>query len=163
MATISKIRPCLWFDDQAEDAAKFYCGIFPNSKITTVARYVAEGREHHGRAPGSVMMVSFELDGVQFCALNAGPQFKFSEAVSFLVSCETQDELDHYWNALSADPKAEICGWCKDRFGLSWQIVHAGMDEMMRTGSEAQMNRVMKVVMESKKLDIAKIREAFHG
>ena len=163
MAVFSKIRPCLWFDDQAEDAAKFYCGVFPNSKITTVAHYSTEGKEHHGKEPGSVLVVAFELDGQQMIALNAGPKFKFDEAVSLMVQCETQDEIDYYWSKLSADPKSEICGWCKDRFGLSWQIVHAGMDEMMRTGREAQMNRVMKVVMESKKLDIAKLQEAYRG
>jgi predicted 3-demethylubiquinone-9 3-methyltransferase (glyoxalase superfamily) len=163
VATLSKIRPCLWFNDQSEEAAAFYCSVFPNSKITTIARYTAEGREHHGKEPGSVMTVAFELDGQQICALNGGPQFKFDEAVSLMVQCETQDEIDYYWGKLSADPNAEVCGWCKDRFGVSWQIVYAGADEMMRTASEAQMTRVMKVIMASKKLDIARIREAYNG
>jgi predicted 3-demethylubiquinone-9 3-methyltransferase (glyoxalase superfamily) len=163
MATLSKIRPCLWFDKEAEDAAKFYTGIFPNSKITYVSRYVAEGQAIHKQEEGSVMMVAFELNGQHFTALNGGSQFKFNEAVSFMVSCDTQEELDHYWSKLSADPKSEICGWCKDKFGLSWQIVHSGMDEMMTNASEAQLSRVMKVVMASKKLDIAKLKEAYDG
>ena len=163
MAKISKIRPCLWFDGNGEEAAKFYCSIFPNSKITGVSRYVAEGQETHGQKPGSVMTVTFDLDGQSFMALNGGPHFKFNEAVSLMVSCDTQSELDRYWNALSADPAAEVCGWCKDKFGLSWQIVPSVMDEMLTQGSEAQRNRVMRVVMASKKLDIAKFEEAYHG
>jgi len=163
MAKISKIRPCLWFDGNGEEAAKFYCSTFPHSKITGVSRYVAEGRETHGQKPGSVMVVMFDLDGQSFMALNGGPHFKFNEAVSLMVSCDTQAELDHYWNVLSADPAAEVCGWCKDKFGLSWQIVPSVMDEMLTQGSEAQRNRVMRVVMASKKLDIAKFEEAYHG
>ena len=163
MAKISKIRPCLWFDGNGEEAAKFYCSIFPHSKITGVSRYVAEGQETHGQKPGSVMVVMFDLDGQSFMALNGGPHFKFNEAVSLMVSCDTQSELDRYWNALSADPAAEVCGWCKDKFGLSWQIVPSVMDEMLTQGSEAQRNRVMRVVMASKKLDIAKFEEAYHG
>jgi predicted 3-demethylubiquinone-9 3-methyltransferase (glyoxalase superfamily) len=163
MQKLKRIRPCLWFDNQAEEAAKYYTSVFPNSKINTVARYVAEGKEHHGKEPGSVMMVAFELDGQEICALNGGAQFKFDEAVSLMVQCGTQDEIDHYWSKLSADPKSEVCGWCKDRFGLSWQIVYAGADDMMRTASDAQMTRVMKIIMASKKLDIAKIKEAYDG
>jgi predicted 3-demethylubiquinone-9 3-methyltransferase (glyoxalase superfamily) len=163
MAKISKIRPCLWFDGNGEEAAKFYCSIFPRSKITGVSRYVAEGQDTHGQKPGSVMTVTFDLDGQSFMALNGGPHFKFNEAVSLMVSCDTQSELDRYWNALSADPAAEVCGWCKDKFGLSWQIVPSVMDEMLTRGSEAQRNRVMRVVMASKKLDIAKFEEAYYG
>ena len=110
MAKFSKIRPCLWFDGKGEEAAKFYCSIFPNSKITGISHYVAEGKETHGQQPGAVMTVMFELDGQSFMALNGGPHFKFNEAVSLMVSCDTQEELDRYWNALSADPAAEICG-----------------------------------------------------
>lgn len=163
MAKISKIRPCLWFDGNGEEAAKFYCSIFPQSKIMGVSHYVEEGKEAHQQKPGSVMVVMFDLDGQSFMALNGGPHFKFNEAVSLMVSCDTQSELDHYWNALSADPAAEVCGWCKDKFGLSWQIVPSVMDEMLTQGSEAQRNRVMRVVMTSKKLDIAKLEEAYHG
>jgi predicted 3-demethylubiquinone-9 3-methyltransferase (glyoxalase superfamily) len=159
----NRIRPCLWFDGQGEDAAKFYCGIFPNSKITGVSRYVEESKETHGQKIGSVMTVAFELDGQPFLALNGGPHFKFNETVSLMVSCATQNELDRYWNALSAVADAEICGWCKDKFGLSWQIVPAALDDMLTKGSDAQRNRVMKVVMSSKKLNIAKMQEAYNG
>jgi predicted 3-demethylubiquinone-9 3-methyltransferase (glyoxalase superfamily) len=136
--------------------------VFPNSKITHVSHYVAEGQETHGKKPGSVMTVIFELDGQRFMALNGGPHFKFNEAVSLVVPCDTQEELDRYWSKLSADPKSEVCGWCKDKFGVSWQIVPSGMDAWL-TGSEAQRNRVMKVVMASKKLDIAKMEAAYNG
>jgi predicted 3-demethylubiquinone-9 3-methyltransferase (glyoxalase superfamily) len=159
----NKIRPCLWFDGQGEDAAKFYCGIFPNSKITAISHYVEESQETHGQKIGSVMTVAFELDGQSFIALNGGPHFKFNEAVSLVVSCDTQEELDRIWNALSADPDAEICGWCKDKFGLSWQIVPAAMDDLLTKSDDAQRNRVMKVVMASKKLDIAKMKDAYNG
>ena len=149
--------------DQGEDAAKYYVSVFPNSKITHVSHYVAEGQETHGKKPGSVMTVVFELDGQRFMALNGGPHFKLNEAVSFVVMCDTQTELDHYWGKLSADPKLEVCGWCKDRFGLSWQIVPSKLDEWMAGSSEAQRSRVMKVVMASKKLDIARMEAAYNG
>jgi predicted 3-demethylubiquinone-9 3-methyltransferase (glyoxalase superfamily) len=137
-------------------------GAFPNSKITHVSRYVAEGQEVHGKKTGSVMSVVFELDGQRFMALNGGPHHKFNEAVSLVVPCDTQKELDHYWSKLSADPKSEVCGWCKDKFGVSWQIVPSGLDSWL-AGSEAQRSRVMKVVMASKKLDIAKMQAAYNG
>lgn len=161
--TAKKIRPCLWFEGQGEEAAKFYCSLFPNSKITGLSRYVEESKETHGQKIGSVMTVAFELDGQPFLALNGGPHFKFNEAISLMVACDTQQELDRYWNALSAVPDSEICGWCKDEYGLSWQIVPSAMDEWLTKGDEAQRNRVMKVVMASKKLNIAKMQEAFHG
>ncbi len=163
MAKLAKIHPCLWFDNQAEEAAKHYVGAFPNSKITAVSRYVAESQEVHQHAVGSVMTVAFELDGQPFTVLNGGPHFKISEAISFMVSCDTQEELDRYWSKLSAVPESEICGWCKDKFGVSWQIVPAVMDDMLTKGSEAQRNRVMKIVMASKKLDIAKMKDAYNG
>jgi predicted 3-demethylubiquinone-9 3-methyltransferase (glyoxalase superfamily) len=163
MAALSKIHPCLWFDDQGEDAAKYYVSVFPNSKIVQVSHYVAEGQEIHGKKPGSVMTVVFELDGQRFMALNGGPNFKFTEAVSFVVMCDTQAELDRYWSKLSADPKSEVCGWCRDKFGLSWQIVPSKLDEWVNGSSEAQRARVMKVVMASKKLDIAKMEAAYNG
>lgn len=163
MAKLSKIHPCLWFDDQGEDAAKYYCSVFPNSKITHVAHYVAEGQEVHGKKPGSVMTVVFELDGMRFMALNGGQHFKLSEAVSFVVMCDTQAELDHYWSKLSADPKSEVCGWCKDKFGLSWQIVPAKLDEWVNDSDDAQRARVMRVVMASGKLDMAQMEAAYNG
>src|SRR3989454_5670705 len=125
MPSIRAITPCLWFDDQAEEAAKFYTGIFRNSRIVTMARYGKEGYEVHQRPAGTVMTVEFELDGQPFTALNGGPAFKFNEAISFQINCETQEEVDHHWNSLSegGDERAQQCGWLKDKFGLSWQVV----------------------------------------
>ena len=155
---MQKITTCLWFDDKAEEAAKFYVSIFPNSKIVGVARYTDVG-------PGpadSVMTVDFELDGRPFVALNGGPQFPFTEAISLVVNCETQAEIDRYWDALSAGGKIVQCGWLKDRYGLSWQVVPTLLaTEMRQTSDPARLNRVMKVVLESVKLDIAKLKAAF--
>jgi len=164
MAITQRIAPCLWFDDQAEDAAKFYTGIFPNSRITAISRYSEAGQEIHHRAPGSVMTAEFELDGQRFTGLNGGPLFTFSEAISFQVSCETQDEVDHYWNALSAggDPAAQQCGWLKDRFGVSWQIVPTVLPELV-VGSSAASQRAMQAMLRMKKLDIAELRRAYDG
>ena len=164
MAIIQRIAPCLWFDDQAEEAARFYTGIFPNSRITAISRYSEAGQEIHGRAPGSVMTAEFELDGQRFTGLNGGPLFTFSEAISFQVSCETQDEVDHYWNALSAggDPAAQQCGWLKDRFGVSWQIVPTVLPELV-VGSSPASQRAMNAMLGMKKLDIAELRRAYDG
>ena len=128
MQIVQMITPCLWFDSQAEEAAGFYTAIFKKSRILTISRYGEAGREVHGKAPGTVMTVAFELDGQRFTALNGGPLFKFNEAVSFQVNCRTQEEVDYYWEKLSAggDEKAQQCGWLKDRYGLSWQVVPAG-------------------------------------
>src|SRR5688572_13454403 len=125
MPALQKITPCLWFDSDAEEAANFYLGVFPNSRITQISRYGEAGREHHGKEPGTVMTVAFELDGQSFTALNGGPMFQFTEAISFQVDCDTQEEIDHFWDKLSAggDARAQACGWLKDRFGVSWQIV----------------------------------------
>jgi len=155
---MQKITTFLWFDDKAEEAAKFYVSIFPNSKIVGVARYTDVGP---GPA-GSVMTVDFELDGQPFAALNGGPQFPFTEAISLVVNCETQQEIDRYWDALSAGGKVVQCGWLKDRYGLSWQVVPTLLATEMRQSSDpARLNRVMKVVLESVKLDIAKLKAAF--
>ena len=155
---MQKITTFLWFDDKAEEAAKFYVSIFPNSKIVGVARYTDVGP---GPA-GSVMTVDFELDGQPFAALNGGPQFPFTEAISLVVNCETQQEIDRYWDALSAGGKVVQCGWLKDRYGLSWQVVPTLLAAEMRQSSDpARLNRVMKVVLESVKLDIAKLKAAF--
>ncbi|MGH7358051.1 MAG: VOC family protein, partial [Candidatus Rokuibacteriota bacterium] len=140
-----KIAPCLWFDDQAEEAARFYTGIFKSSRILKTARYTEAGREVHGRPPGSVMTVSFELLGQPFTALNGGPIFKFTEAISFQVSCETQEEVDHYWTKLSAggDAAAQQCGWLKDQYGVSWQVVPAVLPELLTDPDPLKAGRVM--------------------
>ena len=165
MAHIRKITPCLWFDGEAEEAAAFYTGIFDNSRVTKVVRYGEAGREIHGRAPGSVMTVSFELDGQPFTALNGGPHFKFNEAISLQLDCATQREVDYFWDALSAggDPRAQQCGWLKDRFGLSWQIVPNGLVELIEDPSSAKSQRAMAALLQMKKLDIAAIRRAYDG
>jgi predicted 3-demethylubiquinone-9 3-methyltransferase (glyoxalase superfamily) len=128
MPVVKKITPCLWFNNEAEAAAHFYTGIFKNSKIGAISRYGKAGQEYHGRPEGSVMTVAFELDGQPFTALNGGPIFKFTEAISFQIFCDTQQEVDHYWNKLTAggDPNAQQCGWVKDKFGVSWQRLVAG-------------------------------------
>ena len=157
------ITPCLWFDDQGEEAAKFYIAIFPNSKIVTVTRYSEAGQEFHRKKPGTVMTVEFELNGQTFTALNGGPVFTFNEAISFQINCDTQDEIDHYWEKLSAggDPKAQQCGWLKDKYGVSWQVVPRGMAEMLKDPASEGAKRAMGAVMKMKKLDIAEIQQSF--
>ena len=158
--TQKKITPCLWFDDRGEEAAKFYTAIFPNSKIVAVTRYSEAGQEIHGKKPGSVMTVEFELNGQPFTALNGGPIFKFSEAVSFQVNCDTQDEIDHYWERLGAggDPEAQQCGWLKDRYGVSWQIVPTVLPKLLADPGRAQ--RVMGALLGMTKLDIRALEAA---
>jgi predicted 3-demethylubiquinone-9 3-methyltransferase (glyoxalase superfamily) len=162
MPITQKISPCLWFDSEAEQAAQFYTGIFKNSRISNVSRYGKAGFETHHRAEGTAMTVQFELEGQQFTALNGGPNFKFTEAISFQVSCKDQQEIDYFWDNLSAggDPKAQQCGWLKDRFGLSWQIIPSMMGEFF-TGPNS--GRAMEVMLKMKKLDIARLREAAAG
>jgi predicted 3-demethylubiquinone-9 3-methyltransferase (glyoxalase superfamily) len=162
---VLRITPCLWFDNQGEEAAKFYTGIFKNSKIVNVARYGEAGREVHGRPPGTVMTVAFELDGQRFTALNGGPVFKFSEAVSFQVDCETQQEVDYYWERLSegGDVKAQQCGWLKDKYGLSWQVVPRVLIEMMSDPDAEKSGRAMKAMLQMKKIDIAGLKRAYAG
>jgi predicted 3-demethylubiquinone-9 3-methyltransferase (glyoxalase superfamily) len=165
MSSTQKITPCLWFDDQAEEAARFYAGIFKNSKVLKISRYTEAGREVHGRPPGSVMTVSFELDGQAFTALNGGPVFKFNEAISFQISCETQEEVDHYWNRLSAggDEKAQQCGWLKDKYGVSWQVVPTILPELLMDPDPGKSRRAMEAMLKMKKLDIAKLKGAAAG
>jgi predicted 3-demethylubiquinone-9 3-methyltransferase (glyoxalase superfamily) len=165
MASIQRIAPCLWFDTQAEEAAKYYPGIFKHSRIKSIARYGEAGKENHGQKPGSVMVVEFELDGLSFTALNGGPIFKFTEAISLQVNCETQDEVDYYWDKLRAggDPAAQQCGWLKDKFGLSWQVVPTGMQEMFKHGVTPGTERAMAAMMKMKKLDIAELQKAYAG
>lgn len=160
-----RISPCLWFDSRAEDAARFYTAIFPSSRITHISRYGETGQEVHGRPPGSVMVVAFELDGQPFTALNGGPVFKFNEAVSLQVNCDTQAEIDHYWNRLSdgGESRAQQCGWLKDRFGLSWQVVPKVLPKMMTDPDPRKSDRVMAAVLQMKKLDLAALERAYAG
>ena len=164
MPVVQRITPCLWFDDQAEEAVAFYSGIFKSSKIVAVSRYGEAGKEIHGRPPGSVMTVAFELDGQTFTALNGGPIFKFNEAISLQVNCDTQEEVDYFWSKLSegGDKNAQQCGWLKDKFGLSWQIVPRGMAEMM-SGDPAKAQRAFKAMLQMKKLDINELKRAYNG
>jgi predicted 3-demethylubiquinone-9 3-methyltransferase (glyoxalase superfamily) len=158
-----KITPCLWFDTQADEAAKFYCSIFKNSRIGKISRFPKAGQEVHKKPEGSVMTVEFELDGQPFVALNGGPQFKFDEAVSFQVYCDTQDEIDYYWKALSGGGEEGPCGWLKDKFGLSWQVVPSAIPQMMTDPDAEKSARVMNAFLKMKKLDIAAIERAYAG
>ena len=158
-----KISPFLWFDNQAEEAANFYVSVFENSRIRAISRYGETGREVHGREPGSVMVVDFELDGQSFAALNGGPLFKFNEAVSFQVNCDSQAEIDHFWSALTEGGRESQCGWLKDRFGLSWQVVPSQLPQIMSGGDAARQDRVMTAVMGMKKFDIAALQRAYDG
>jgi predicted 3-demethylubiquinone-9 3-methyltransferase (glyoxalase superfamily) len=162
--TKQKIIPHLWYDYQALEAAKFYVSVFKkNSRITGYTHYGKEGYEIHRMKEGTVMTVSFLLNGQEFIAINAGPMFKFNEAISFMVMCKNQKEIDYFWNKLSAKPKAEICGWLKDKYGLSWQIVPAEQEKWMKTKDKKAFDRVMKEILRSKKLNINKLRKAFEG
>ena len=157
------ITPCLWFDTQAEDAARFYCSVFKNSRLGKISRFPDAGQDVHHKPAGSVMTVEFELDGQPFVALNGGPQFKFDEAVSFQIFCETQSDIDYYWSKLTADGAEGPCGWLKDKFGLSWQVVPAAIPKMMTDPDAAKSARVMNAFMKMKKLDIAIIERAYAG
>lgn len=162
--TKQKITPCLWFDSQAEEAANFYVSIFKNSKIKRVSRYSKAGNEIHGRPAGSVMTVEFELDGQTFTALNGGPIFKFDEAISFQIPCETQDEIDYYWSRLTADGGQEgPCGWVKDKFGLSWQVVPTALIDMLTDHNSEKTERVTNAFLQMKKFDIAKLKHIYDG
>ena len=165
MATIQKITPNLWFDQQAEDAAKFYTTIFKDSRIGKISRYGKEGFEIHGMREGTVMVIEFWLAGQQFLALNGGPHFKFNEAISFVINCDTQEEVDYYWNKLKegGDPKAQMCGWLKDRYGLSWQVVPTVLDELVSDPDPEKAGRAIKAMLQMKKLDIAALKKAYEG
>jgi predicted 3-demethylubiquinone-9 3-methyltransferase (glyoxalase superfamily) len=163
MTKLAKITPCLWFDSQAEEAAKLYTSVFPNSSIDNVSRYGKEGFEVHGRPAGSVMTVAFTIAGQSFTALNGGPLFKFTEAISFQVSCDTQEEIDHYWTKLSEGGEEGQCGWLKDRFGLSWQVVPSALPAMMSDPDPRKGERVMKAFLPMKKFDLAALQRAYEG
>jgi predicted 3-demethylubiquinone-9 3-methyltransferase (glyoxalase superfamily) len=158
---MEKITPFLWFDDKAEEAAKFYTSIFKNSKIGNIARYGDAGAQVSGRAKGTVMTMEFELDGQKFVALNGGPQFKFTEAISFVVNCQTQEEVDEYWKKLSAGGQEVQCGWLKDKYGLSWQIVPTVLGEMLSDSDPKKAERVMKTMLQMKKIDIKGLQQAY--
>jgi predicted 3-demethylubiquinone-9 3-methyltransferase (glyoxalase superfamily) len=159
------ITPCLWFDHQAEEAAAFYTSIFRNSKIVKTTRYGEAGREIHGRRAGTVMTVAFELDGQSFTALNGGPMFKFNEAISLQVMCETQEDVDHYWAKLSqdGDETAQQCGWLKDKYGVSWQVVPTVLIEMVGDPDSARSERAMKAMLQMRKISIADLTRAYAG
>jgi predicted 3-demethylubiquinone-9 3-methyltransferase (glyoxalase superfamily) len=162
---MQNITPCLWFDDKAEEAAKFYASIFKNSKIGDVIHYGKEGYEIHGREEGSVLTVDFEIEGQKFVALNGGPIFKFNEAISFQVHCETQEEVDYYWEKLSegGDEKAQQCGWLKDKYDVSWQIVPIVLIKMLKDKDTKKSERVMKVMLQMHRLDINLLVQAYEG
>ena len=165
MQQIHKITPCLWFDHQAEEAAAFYTAIFRNSKIGRIARFGEAGREIHGKPPGTVMTVAFGLDGQTFTALNGGPDFKFNEAISLQVNCESQEEIDYYWGKLGAggDEKAQQCGWLKDKYGVSWQIIPTVLSEMASDPNPEKSGRVMEAMLKMKKINLADLKRAYAG
>lgn len=165
MAMLQKITPNLWFDTQAEEAAQFYVSIFNDAQITSVTRYGKEGQDIHGKAEGAVMTVAFQIEGQDFVALNGGPHFTFNEAVSFIINCETQEEVDYYWERLSAggDPAAQQCGWLKDKYGVSWQVVPVALTGMLNDRDTEKSRRVAKALLSMKKLDIAMLERAYKG
>jgi predicted 3-demethylubiquinone-9 3-methyltransferase (glyoxalase superfamily) len=162
---VKRVSPCLWFADQAEQAANFYTSVFKDSRIVNITRYGSAGFEVHHRPAGSVMTVDFDLNGVRFTALNGGPAFTFNEAVSFQIICDTQEEVDYFWSKLTegGDPKAQQCGWLKDKFGLSWQVVPEGMDEMMKDPESEAASRAMSAMLQMKKLDLGELKRAYAG
>lgn len=165
MATIQRITPCLWFDTEAEEAAKFYAGIFPNSRVGTISRYPKSDFEPHRGREGKALMVEFELDGQRFTALNGGPFFKFTEALSLQIACRDQAEFDYYWEALrvGGPVEAQQCGWLKDRYGVSWQVVPDAIPRLFTTGDAAARERLMKAMIPMKRLDIAALERAHAG
>jgi predicted 3-demethylubiquinone-9 3-methyltransferase (glyoxalase superfamily) len=165
MHSLQKITPCLWFDDRAEEAAEYYVGIFRNAKLCEISRYPEVGKEHHGHEAGTVMTVAVELDGQRFTLMNGGPQFQLSPAVSFQINCESQDEIDYFWDRLSEGgaPEAQACGWLADKFGLSWQVVPTILPSMIIDPDPEKCNRVMTALLQMKKLDIAGLKKAYAG
>jgi predicted 3-demethylubiquinone-9 3-methyltransferase (glyoxalase superfamily) len=165
MPAIHTITPCLWFENQAEEAARFYTSIFPNSRIGRIARYGKAGFEVHRQPEGTVMTVEFELDGQPFTGLNGGPVFKFNEAISFQISCETQAQVDTFWQKLSegGDQRAQQCGWLKDKYGVSWQVVPQVVSKLLSDPDPQKTSRVMQALLKMKKIDIATLEQAYSG
>ena len=164
-ANIQRITPFLWFDSQAEEAVRFYTSIFKISEILTITRYGEEGAAASGRPKGTVMTIAFQLDGQDFVALNGGPHFKFTEAISFVVNCESQEEVDHFWRKLShgGDEKAQQCGWLKDKYGVSWQVVPIALRTFVGGPDPEKSRRAMQAMLQMKKIDIEGLREAYEG
>jgi len=161
---MQKITPFLWFDDQAEEAVKFYTSVFKNSKVGRILRYGEEAAKASGQPTGSVLTIEFEIEGQKFVALNGGPQFKFNESVSFVVNCDTQGEVDYYWGKLTADGGQEsACGWLKDKFGLSWQITPTVLIDMLHDKDSKKAERVMHAMLQMQKIDIEKLNAAYRG
>jgi predicted 3-demethylubiquinone-9 3-methyltransferase (glyoxalase superfamily) len=165
MTIYQKITPNLWFDNQAEEAVRFYTSVFKNSGIEKIIRYGKEGYEIHKMPEGTIMTIEFFIEGQQFIALNGGPNFPFNEAVSFIVYCETQAEIDYYWEKLGedGDEEAKVCGWLKDKYGISWQIIPVVLNELLQNADAEKSGRVMKALLQMKKLDIATLQRAFNG
>lgn len=165
MASLQRLTNCLWFDHQAEEAAKFYTSVFKNSRIGKITYYGKEGQEQHRQKPGTVMTISFELDGHTFLGLNGGPVFKMTEAISFVINCTDQAEIDYYWEKLTAggDPRSQQCGWLKDKFGLSWQVVPTALEDMITSEDKIKSGRMMAALMKMKKLELAELENAFNG
>lgn len=165
MKLAPRITPCLWFDDQAEEAAGFYVAIFSNSRIVSTTRYGEAGFEIHGKPAGTVLTVAFELEGQSFTALNGGPLYRFNEAISLQINCENQEEVDYYWEKLGSqgDPKAQQCGWLKDRYGVSWQVVPTVLPKMLNDPDPAKSARMMQALLQMKKLDISTLERAHAG
>jgi predicted 3-demethylubiquinone-9 3-methyltransferase (glyoxalase superfamily) len=161
--TLQKITPFLWYDNQAEEAANFYITVFPNSKIHSTSHYDEAGAKVSGMPAGSVLVVEFELEGQTFQALNGGPIFKFNESISFVVHCESQNEIDQYWEKLSAVPESEQCGWLKDKFGVSWQIVPRRLAELLSDPDKEKSGRVMQAMLQMKKIEVSKLENAYRG
>lgn len=161
---VQKISPNLWFDRQAEDAANFYVSIFKNSKIGRITRYSKIGFEFHGMEEGAVMTVEFQIEGQEFVGLNGGPQFNFNEAISFIVNCDSQEEVDYYWDRLceGGDKNAQVCGWLKDKFGVSWQIVPNELTDMLQDSNTQRTDKVLSAMFQMKKLDLKTLRAAYN-
>jgi len=161
---MQKITPFLWFDDQAEDAANFYTSVFKNSNIGRIFRHTEEAAEKTGRPVGSVLTIEFEIEGQKFVALNGGPLFKFNESISFVINCETQDEVDYFWGELTADGGEEsACGWLKDKFGMSWQVMPTVLVDMLNDSDEEKSGRVMQAMFQMKKIDVKALKDAYQG